>query len=114
MILRAIAILALLAPPVHASCAYAPPKQVAMVVHACTTVDTAKLKAPSYGGLLLEGTRDGLGARVWVPASEKLTCLAFKPKAEIHGKLALACCDGDPNPPCLLGTGEILTAIKTT
>jgi hypothetical protein len=102
--------------PAHASCRAMASKQVVVTVDACTTVDTTKIATKGYDGVLLEGAIDGDPAKVFVPASEKLTCGKVKPKTKVAGKLDWACCDGDPNPPCLLGTSQYLThvAIKDT
>lgn len=105
----------------EASCAWIEPVKATIVVDTCTPVDTAKLKAPatpeSYAGILLEGTVTAGKAKparekLWVPASEKLTCAAARPKARLAGKLSYACCDGDPNPPCYLDTSSIFGGIK--
>lgn len=103
----------------HASCERQASEPLTLVVTKCTTVDTAtKALAPyakDYAGVMLEGTV-GTGkprtTKVWVPASEKLTCAEAKPTATVTGTVDVACCDGDPNAPCLLQTSSILTKAK--
>jgi hypothetical protein len=115
----ALLVVSLHPPDVRASCAWTPTKSVKLVVDSCTPVDTSKLKRPadpkSYAGLLLEGalTSDGktAPAKVWVPASEKLACAKLPAKTVVSGRLDLACCDGDPNPPCWIETSSILTKV---
>jgi hypothetical protein len=120
--------LALLLVAVHAntseaSCAYVAPQAAKLVVDKCTAVDTAKLKAPAkgagYAGLLLEGTLTSgkdtqVAAKVWVPAAEKVTCAQVTAKATVSGTLSFACCDGDPNPPCMIATSSIFTKLTIT
>lgn len=92
-----------------ASCAYVAPKAISITVDTCAPVDTSKIKHEGYEGVILEGTVDGKKAVLWVPASEKLACSTAKPKTVLAGTLSYACCDGDPNPPCLAGTSSIFT-----
>jgi hypothetical protein len=43
-----------------------------------------------------------------VPASENLSCSVAKPNSVVTGTINYACCDGDVNAPCLIGTANIL------
>ena len=106
-----IALLAVPAGRASASCRAMKSKSVVVAVDACTTVDTSKIKTAGYDGVVLDGSIDGDPVKVFVPASEKLTCGKVKPKVKVAGKLDWACCDGDPNPPCLLGTSQYLTQV---
>lgn len=107
----------------EASCAYVAPQAAKLVVDKCTAVDTAKLKSPArakaYDGLLVEGTLTSgkdttVAAKVWVPAGEKVTCAQVTSKATVSGTLSFACCDGDPNPPCMIATSSIFTKLTIT
>ena len=104
----------------EASCAYVAPQAAKLVVDKCTAVDTTKLKAPAkgagYAGLLLEGTLTSgkdkpTTAKVWVPASENLTCAKIETRSTVSGTLSFACCDGDPNPPCMIETSSVFTKL---
>ena len=107
--------------PASGSCAYVEPVAAKLVVDSCAPVDTANVKnlpgkGGSYAGILLEGTVTAgkdkpTATKIWVPAAEKLACAAVKAAAEVSGTLSRACCDGDPNPPCYLGTSWIFTKV---
>jgi len=105
----------------HASCAPMPAQQVTLVVDTCTAVDTSTARlasrAKQYAGIVLDGTLTAgtskpSATRVWVPASEKLTCAQVVPASTITATLSFACCDGDPNAPCMIDTSSILTKVK--
>ncbi len=117
----AVVLVSMRAPSSDASCAYMPPQAAKLVVATCSPVDTSKLKSPaspkSYEGLLVEGTLTSgkdkpTVAKVWVPASEKLSCAKLPAKAVVSGTLSFACCDGDTNPPCWIQTSSIFTKLK--
>ncbi len=99
-----------------ASCAFTPAQQLSTTIASCTPVDTSKLDArvrASYAGVIVgwrdKDNRDQLG---WIPASEKLDCKAAAPQRKLDATRGFACCDGDPNPPCLAGTSSILTGVR--
>lgn len=116
-----VAVVAVLdATPASGLCAYVEPVAANLVINSCAPVDTANVKrlgkADSYAGIVLEGTvtvgnDKPTATKIWVPASEKLACAAVKPTAVASGTLSRACCDGDPNPPCYLGTSWIFTKV---
>lgn len=120
LVLAAGLVISLRVRDVHASCAYTPPETVSIVIDSCAAVDTSKLKSPaqpaSYTGVVLVGTVTRGKAKptqdkLWVPASEKLTCTQLVPKATVTGTRSIACCDGDPNPPCWIETSSIFTKL---
>lgn len=100
----------------HASCAYREPHAFKARIKSCQVVDTSAVKikrsAERYGGLILS-VDDGQNAdtKVWIPEREGASCNALRAKSELRGTISFACCDGDPNPPCLLGTSNILTEV---
>lgn len=63
------------------------------------------------GALAYEDTGDGRERAYFVPGVSSQVCTLIKEKIlkkeKFHGRLSHACCDGDPNPPCLLGTSRI-------
>jgi hypothetical protein len=93
--------------PSHANCAATNPVEVRVMVDQCVAVDKAK------GSVLLDvhaGSSDA--TKVWVPATEKLTCARVKPGTTLTGTIDQACCDGDASPPCTIGAPSVLTKIK--
>ena len=102
-------------PVARASCAGEESKAVTLVVDSCSTVDTSKLrgKAKGYEGVVIVGMVTGRKTteKFWAPASEHLACTSVKPKMIISATIVFACCDGDPNPPCLVETSSILTKV---
>jgi hypothetical protein len=59
----------------------------------------------SYTGILLE-TAD---AKYFVNADLARSCSAFPEGEPVEVMIEKACCDGDPNAPCLLGISEYIS-----
>jgi hypothetical protein len=116
----AVAALATLAttPPVAASCAHTPAREVALVVSSCATSaltnpDLAKY-ADRYAGVVIEAEEGTAKVKAWIPRSEGVDCRALVPGAAVRATLEHACCDGEANPPCYLGIGQYLRGVKVT
>jgi len=124
-------------PIAHASCLASAAQQVTFELLSCETVDLGKLHPPSnwknlssYQGVVLEVDilpndknkspsdkraliPQAVGrTRVFLADKEKNACHAWKPGVKRTGTLSWACCDGDPNAPCLLGFAEYVYDLK--
>jgi MYXO-CTERM domain-containing protein len=106
----------------RASCSAVEPRPVKISVATCKAVDAATIEesitkkygdpAEKYAGTLLTGTEaNGSAIEAWIPAAEGADCSTISEGATITGTVDHACCDGDPNPPCLLHTSVILTRV---
>jgi hypothetical protein len=86
-----------------------------LVVASCTAVDVSKVPGnpTAYEGLLVTGrlAGDKSQIKVWIPAAEHLACSALPASAIASGTLDLACCDGDPGPPCRIAAAATLTKV---
>ena len=110
----------------RASCAHVEPARVQIEVTSCEKVDAAAVTKDSpsdrtgYEGHVVKGSVTFAAASkkrkkqktltAFVDVKEAKNCKALGLK--IMATLNQACCDGDPNPPCLLGTSEYLTRIE--
>lgn len=112
----------LVSPSVRASCRYQPPKPFNGRVKTCKVVDPHDVQfknaRENYRGLFLE-LDDARGQEVkgWIPEHEGASCSALPAGATLKATMSFACCDGDPNPPCYIGTANILTdlvGVKTS
>jgi hypothetical protein len=100
---------------VDASCSRTPTATVKLDITSCKAVDTSTIDAQyqaSYTGVLVTGNTGKKTITAFVHESQKLDCKTLKPKAQISASMDHACCDGDPNAPCLVDTSAILTKIK--
>lgn len=99
----------------RASCAPTEPQSVQFKVDGCKSVDTSKIKeSTGYAGLIVTGKDQATKAEInaWVSENEGRTCEKLR-KRVVAGTLTQACCDGDPNPPCLLAMSARLKDVKT-
>ena len=97
-----------------AECEAVKPVQAKLEVVSCKSVDTSKLDAEfraEYSGVLVTTTTKLTG---FVSAAQKLECSALKPKAKFDAKVETACCDGDPNVPCLVSARKIFSNVKVS
>ena len=86
-------------------------------IASCKAVDTSKIDAEyraGYTGVLVTGTAGKETLTAFVHQSQKLDCKTLKPKAKISASVDHACCDGDPNVPCLVGARKIFSNVKVS
>lgn len=109
-----------------ASCSRVEPAHVQIEVTSCKKVDAAALTKDKanyrsdYEGQLVKGSitfaaaskrrKKQTNVTAFVDLKEAKNCKALGLK--LIATLNQACCDGDPNPPCLLGTSDYLTGIE--
>ncbi len=62
----------------------------------------------SYRGVLVTAEVRGRSQRYLYQTSDVTACKRFPRGQEFLATLEFACCDGDPNPPCLLGLSWLL------
>jgi len=94
-----------------AECEAVKPVQAKLEVASCKAVDTSKLDAEfraEYTGVLVTTKTKLTG---FVHASQKLDCSALQPNTRFDAKIETACCDGDPNVPCLVSARKIFSKI---
>jgi MYXO-CTERM domain-containing protein len=108
------------AAPARASCAHMDPQSVRFLVSVCeaTNPDLDAGRPGSYAGLTLKVRPAGAATtptgptEAWVPTGSGLTCADLAAGTELEATLTYACCDGDPNPPCLAGFGATLSDVQ--
>ena len=66
--------------------------------------------AEAYRGALIETLK--AGERFFYPSQEENVCAGFPKGSMIDVTVDFACCDGDPNPPCLLGFAEFFLSVS--
>jgi hypothetical protein len=101
----------------HAKCQAVPVRDIELVVSSCKPVDTSKTDAGHAGVVLVGEDRSGKSAVTvtgWISARERPDCSVLKKGTVVIAKLGHACCDGDPNPPCLLDFSGRLSQVKVT
>lgn len=122
----------------HASCLPPPSYQVTFEILSCEEVDLNSLRPPpnwqgllSYQGVILhinilsaEKTKRGNSyhnlaveplpkkTRVFYQTTEKEPCTSLSSGTKRKGIRTWACCDGDPNSPCLLDMSDYVYDLK--
>ncbi len=128
---------------VYGSCVLPPPRETTIPIRNCTLVKphkhpeiTAFAKryvesfhwstreyytkeaqeiVNSYRGALIETrNEDNSVATHFYPNEDDNVCTRFRKGANVKVVLRSACCDGDPNPPCLLGISSYVDKILDT
>jgi hypothetical protein len=126
-------VVCLLNQELQASCLPSPSYQETFTVLSCAEVNLNSLYTPpnwqglaSYQGVILDintvskarmpkrktynSTQANLPKqqRVFYYTTEKQPCASLSLATKLTGIMAAACCDGDPNAPCLLGFSEYI------
>jgi hypothetical protein len=122
----------------HASCLAPPSYQETFEVLSCEEVNLNNLQSPpnwqgllSYQGVILQinslsekktSSRKGYNnstverlpkrTRVFYQTKEKQPCTSLNAGTKRKGIRTWACCDGDPNPPCLLDMSDYVYDLK--
>ncbi len=122
----------------HASCLPPPSYQVTFEVLSCEEIDLNSLRPPSnwqglssYQGVILhinilseEKAKRGKGynhsaveqlpkkTRVFYQTTETEPCTELNSGSKRKGIRTWACCDGDPNSPCLLDMSDYVYGLK--
>lgn len=102
---------------VHAKCVYRAPYAFSGRVKSCKVVDTNDPALGGFGGeyrglFLVLADGKGQDVKGWIPEREGATCGALRAGATLKATMSFACCDGDPNPPCYIGTANIFTEVE--
>lgn len=105
-----------------AACLYVPEQQLQLTVQSCETIDPRV--HPRLSGYIGNGQSSDWEARIERSYSGALitaadgtyflsddtlsACDSISRGARLDAKVGTACCDGDPNSPCILGTSKYI------